>query len=320
MAIDLSVVVVAYKLDRELHRTLDTLTRAYQRNIDNVSFEVIVVDNGSPVPVDAHAVAAHGPEFRVHRIDKASPSPVDAANLGIRLAKGTFVALILDAARMVTPGAFAWALRAHATHPHAVVTPPAWHVGPAHQSVSVQQGFTIESQDVLLDGLGWQADGYQLFDASALAMANPTGFISTITEGCFLVVRKKDLIALGGLDPAFDIPGGGVAARDLVKRLAESPGHQVIVLLGEGSFHQLHSRDAHTAKDPFASWVANYRGVRGGDYEMPQISPWFFGHMPAQATQWAFVPPAPVPGPSPAAVARKTAGRIARRIKRTFVD
>jgi hypothetical protein len=316
----LTIVVVAYNLQRELHRTLATLERGYQRDIDDLAFEVIVVDNGSPTPVDAKAVASHGPEFRVHRIDNASPSPVDAANLGVRLAKGTFVGVVLDAARMVIPGVFSWALRAHATHPHAVVTPPAWHGGPAHQSVSVRQGYTIEAQDTLLDGLGWQANGYELFDASALAMANPTGFISTITEGCFLVVRKKDLLALGGLDPAFNIPGGGFAALDIFKRLAEAPGHQAIILLGEGSFHQLHSRDAHTAQDPFASWVANYRAVRGGDYEMPRINPWFFGHMPPQAQRFAYLPPAPTPGPSFDERARKTAGRIAQRIKRTLAN
>ena len=123
MATVLTIVVVAYNLQRELHRTLATLERGYQRDIDDLAFEVIVVDNGSPTPVDAKAVASHGPEFRVHRIDNASPSPVDAANLGVRLAKGTFVGVVLDAARMVIPGVFSWALRAHATHPHAVVTP-----------------------------------------------------------------------------------------------------------------------------------------------------------------------------------------------------
>ena len=313
----LTVVVVTYKLDRELHRTLATLERGYQRDIDNLTYEVIVMDNGSPTPVDPKAVAKHGPEFRVHRIDNASPSPVDAANLGIKQARGTFVGIILDAARMISPGAFAWALRAHATHPHAVVTPPAWHVGPAHQSISVRQGFTIETQNDLLDSLGWQADGYELFDASALAMANPTGFISTITEGCFLVVRKKDLVAIGGLEPTFDIPGGGFAALDLFKRLAEAPGNQVIILLGEGSFHQLHSRDGHLGEDPYASWRSNYQSVRGGDYEMPRITPWFFGHMPAQAERWAYVAPAPV-ATGAAERARRTAGRVARRIKRVL--
>ena len=46
-SIDLSVVVVFYNMRREAARTLHSLSRAYQQGIDDLDYEVIVVENGS---------------------------------------------------------------------------------------------------------------------------------------------------------------------------------------------------------------------------------------------------------------------------------
>ncbi len=45
--VDLSVIVVFYNMAREAPRTLRSLSRSYQQGIDDLSYEVIVVDNGS---------------------------------------------------------------------------------------------------------------------------------------------------------------------------------------------------------------------------------------------------------------------------------
>ncbi len=47
----LSVIVVAYNMDRELPRTLFTLSTRCQRDVDASAYEVIVVDNGSCRPI-----------------------------------------------------------------------------------------------------------------------------------------------------------------------------------------------------------------------------------------------------------------------------
>ena len=47
LAPELSVVVVVYNMRREAMRTLQSLSRQYQRDIDDVRYEVIVVENGS---------------------------------------------------------------------------------------------------------------------------------------------------------------------------------------------------------------------------------------------------------------------------------
>ncbi|MET0884236.1 MAG: glycosyltransferase family A protein, partial [Acidimicrobiales bacterium] len=48
----LSVVVVTYDMERELPRTLRSLSADLQVGIEASDYEVIVVDNGSPRPVD----------------------------------------------------------------------------------------------------------------------------------------------------------------------------------------------------------------------------------------------------------------------------
>ena len=52
MAPVLSVVVVVHGMARELPRTLQSLAPDYQRGVDAEEYEIGVVDNGSPCPLD----------------------------------------------------------------------------------------------------------------------------------------------------------------------------------------------------------------------------------------------------------------------------
>ena len=61
---DLSIIVVVYDMAREIPRTLQSLSRAYQEHCEDLSYEVLVIDNGSPNPVDESVITAVGPEFR----------------------------------------------------------------------------------------------------------------------------------------------------------------------------------------------------------------------------------------------------------------
>ena len=49
--LSLSVVLVSYNMERELPRTLKSLAPANQVDMDENSYEVIVVDNGSTSPL-----------------------------------------------------------------------------------------------------------------------------------------------------------------------------------------------------------------------------------------------------------------------------
>ena len=49
----LSIVVVGYRMQRELPRTLETLSASYQRDVSGAVYEVIVADNGSEPAMDS---------------------------------------------------------------------------------------------------------------------------------------------------------------------------------------------------------------------------------------------------------------------------
>src|ERR1700722_2871704 len=101
---DVSVVVVVYNMAREAPRTLHSLSADYQRHIDPGDYEVIVVDNGSQPAFDGRLLDGVAGNFRLIRVDSASPSPAHAANRGLAEARGKIIGMMIDGARMVTPG------------------------------------------------------------------------------------------------------------------------------------------------------------------------------------------------------------------------
>ena len=82
------VVVVFYNMRREAARTLHSLSRAYQRGIDDLDYEVHRGRERLRARPEARAeefVRSFGPEFRyVDLGDEATPSPVAALNRGHR--------------------------------------------------------------------------------------------------------------------------------------------------------------------------------------------------------------------------------------------
>jgi len=47
----LSIVVIFHNMRREAQRTLHSLSKAYQRNVDDLDYEVIAIDNASERPM-----------------------------------------------------------------------------------------------------------------------------------------------------------------------------------------------------------------------------------------------------------------------------
>ena len=59
----LSVIVVLYNMQREARRTLYTLSSKYQKDSNENEYEVLVVDNGSQIPVEETFVKSFGANF-----------------------------------------------------------------------------------------------------------------------------------------------------------------------------------------------------------------------------------------------------------------
>jgi hypothetical protein len=271
------VVAVAYDMARELPRTLRSLAPGHQRGLDGVEVEVIVVDNGSPVPLEPQ------PGVRWTRVDPASPSPVRAANEGIRQATGDVVGLIVDGARLASPGLLATALAASRIGERVVVTAPAYHLGSATHMEAAGQGYDAAVEDRLLEACGWEADGYQLFTVSTLAASSGRGWFGPMGESSSLFMRRALWDELGGLDERFALPGGGLANHDLYRRACEAPGTALVVLPGEGTFHQVHGGAATSRRFGWDEMHADYVAIRDQPYKPPRNRPIYFGMIPDQA-------------------------------------
>ena len=66
------------------------------------------------------------------------------------------------------------------------------------------------------------------------------GWFKPIAESNALFLRRESGECLVGLDERFDSPGGGLLNLDTFNRAIEWPDAQLVVLLGEATFHQLH--------------------------------------------------------------------------------
>lgn len=236
----LSIVVIGFDMARELPRTVVSLLPPYQRRVRRGDVEIIVVDNGSTQPVSRDLFPAEA-DVRVLRVDDGGVSPCRAINRGMALARAEHVALMIDGARMVSPGMIRAALDAAALNPQAFVATLGFHLGPKVQQVSVEEGYSRDVEDRLLADIGWpDGDGYRLFDICALGESYALGVLAPPPETTFFVTRKAMFEAIGGYDERFVQLGGGFASFDFFRRAVQAAGDGFIMLVGEGTFHQLH--------------------------------------------------------------------------------
>jgi hypothetical protein len=276
----LSVVVIAYNMARELPRTLQSLSASFQRDIAADDYEVIVVDNGSTAPADEALCGRLCPNAVFHTFADASPSPVAAINHGLAQARGALVGVCIDGARMLSPRMLATALDAARLHPRPVIGTLAFHLGPDVQSRSVANGYDRQVEDALLASVDWVADGYQLFSIASFASSSADGWFSIPAETNALFLSREHWQALGGYDPGFVSPGGGLVNLDTWARACADPTGRVILLLGEATFHQVHGGIA--TNSPASQWQPfhdEYIRVRGTGFVRPTGMPTLLGRI-----------------------------------------
>ncbi|MCP4305450.1 MAG: glycosyltransferase family 2 protein [bacterium] len=284
----LSIIVIFYNMRREAQRTLYSLSRAYQRNVDGLDYEVIAIDNASAQPLDDDMVKTFGPNFRYHCCDTTSVSPVTAVNHGVALAQGDVVAVIVDGARMASPGLIAQSVAALALAPETFACGLAWHIGPDIQPRSIQHGYDQDVEDRLLDVVDWRRDGYQLFSISTIAPSSRNGFLGDLPpEVSWFCMSKVKFEALGGFNPAFRTPGGGLCNHEFRNRAATDPEITSIVILGEGVFHQAHGGAATGAMPnarPDRMFSEEYTRIVGKPFRAdPPVKTLYAGEVTAMA-------------------------------------
>lgn len=264
---ELSLIVVSYDMERELPRTLYTLSPRYQQGIAADDYEVIVIDNGSRHPPRIEDFAHLDMNLQIHSFSDPRPSPVRAINYGLTLAAAPLVGVNIDGARMASPGLLNACRRAARTDSDAVVTTLSFQLGPGPQWLTMQHGYDAAWEDRLLDGIDWQNNGYRLFDISPFTENVTKGWFGPLDESNLLFMHKNLWTDLAGYDPAFESPGGGSANADLLRRALEHPRSHQITVLGEGVFHQIHggthTNSGQNAPNVLKNAVREYFRLRG---------------------------------------------------------
>ena len=216
-------------------------------------------------------VAAFGPEFRYLDMgENASPSPARAVNRALEMARGRTIAFMIDGAHVLTPGVLRHAVEGARAHAPAVIATQQWYVGPGQQVTGVGEGYNQEFEDELFARINWPDDGYRLFEIGHFI--GTRDWFDGMWESNCLFVPREILEQAGVMDESFTSAGGGFANLDLYARAATSPGVNLVTILGEGSFHQVHGGTTTNEDDAvlrarmLASYNEEYRDLRGRSF------------------------------------------------------
>ena len=294
----LSVVVACYGMRRELPRTLISLASDYQVGVRPEDYEVLVLDNGSPQPPRAEDFAHLPLDLKIMVCGSGGPSPARALNRGLASARAGLIGVIIDGARMASPGLLAAAIAAGRLHPRAIVFTQSLMLGHAPQWMSAETGYDQAVEDALLASIDWPADGYRLFDIAywTRPSADESRWFAPGLESNALFMPRALWEELGGYEEAFQSPGGGLVSADLFARACALPDTQLVVVAGEATFHQFHADSASTANIDVANQLKRfsreYAAVRRGALR------------PVRKPYWLFqvaAPPLPAPTPAPLA-------------------
>lgn len=298
----LSVIVVGFDMDRELPRTVASLLPPYQRGLAAREIEIIVADNGSARAVRRDQFPTDA-DVTVLRVDDGGISPCCAINRAAALARGALIAVVIDGARMASPGLLQAAIGAVRIDPEAFVATLGFHLGPRVQQVSVTEGYSQAVEDGLLAGIGWPNDGYRLFEICALGESYRDGVFTAPPETTFFVMATDRFRRLGGFDEGFRTPGGGFCNYDFFERATADPAAPFVMLVGEGTFHQLHygattqaggiRRSVGSTGETLADLYAReYEALRGRPYNRSFPLPVLHGRLTHAAVRPLFFPDA----------------------------
>ena len=286
----LSIIVIAYDMPRQALNTLISLSPAYQQRVDADDYEVIVVENRSARNMDEEAIAALPGQFRYFLRNEKGVSPAPAINFGIAQAKGKFIGLMIDGARMVSPGVVHHALMTFTMTPDALVLVPGYHLGEDEQQFNLSSGYDEAKEQSLLEEIDWWNDGYRLFDISCLSQANPHGIFHPFMECNCLFVHADILADIGGANEQFDMAGGGSLNLYMYRLLAIHPRTDAFVLPGEGSFHQFHggvtTSEIEGRDELLAAQSAQLNRLLGHNFRAPKIQPTLLGKMHGPALRY----------------------------------
>jgi len=244
----ISVIVVSYNMEREVSRTLLSLSEAYQ-DFDSDIYEILLVQNGGK-KLSQSALQAIAPNIKSFTPTKISASPVYAINEAANIAIFDNLIIFIDGARIASSNLLRRYHRIWKLDPHALITCPAYHLGWDNQAFSVADGYNKTIEDRYLTRISWPSKPQSLFDIATNAGSNYCS-LSLSNESNALGITKQCFSKIGGFDTRFDIPGGGLCNLEIFQRALCEVAH-VYNVPSEGTFHQIHNGESTNAEDPGA--------------------------------------------------------------------
>ena len=287
-----SVVLVVYDMPLQAQNTVRSLLPAYQKHVRSEDYEVLIIENESANTMSRTFIDRLPANFTYHLRKETRPTPIYAANDGLARAIGENICVMIDGARLLTPGVVSNLLLGHRLSERAVVTVPGYHLGFELQQKAVGSGYGVEQEKGLMDSISWPQDGYRLFDISCFSGSCAAGFYLPHSESNCISMPRALWDALGGFDTRFDMRGGGVVNLDLYKRACEYPGATHVFLHGEGTFHQFHGGvttggEAAAARQEFITAIMNqYQQIRGAKFQSPVTDTVYLGELPDSAIKF----------------------------------
>ncbi len=236
----ISVIVIGYDMPEQLLNTARSLATDYQQGISADEYEVLIVENRSSNNVDEQAILALGDHFRFFRRENTGRTPVPAINFAFGQARGELVGLMIDGARMLSPGVLRQARDLYRQHPKALVAVPGYHLGQDEQHKAGEPALLRQREKAALASINWPSNGYDLFSISTFSGANRRGYLQPLMECNCLFSSAKHFEDIGYADERFTLGGGGSVNLHMYRSLGLLPDTKLFILPGEGSFHQYH--------------------------------------------------------------------------------
>lgn len=287
-----SFVLIAYNMPGQAENTIRSLLPDYQRGVHSGEYEVLVVENESANTISKAFLDTLPSNFSYHLRKETQPTPIHAINYGLEQARGENICVMIDGARLLTPGVVRNTILGHRIAPLSLVTVPGYHLGFELQQKAVGSGYDVAREQELMRSITWPEDGYRLFDIACFSGSCVHGFYLPHSESNCISMPRHVWEELGGYDPLFDSRGGGLVNLDLYKRACEYPGITHIFLHGEGTFHQFHGGvttggDNSEARQQFIDEIkAQYQQIRGQVYSSPETDPIYLGELPRSAQKF----------------------------------
>ena len=283
----ISIVVVFYDMPWQAANTLYSLSSHYQKSIDAGDYEILAIENNSKRNLGKDAALAIDSNIKYLLRDEPSPSPVAAINEGIDLAQGEFLGLMIDGARMLSPGVLHLAEQATRAMDNPLVMIPGYHLG---GEKSFEQGYSEANDQQLLEQLNWKYDGYELFSRASMSPGNENGYMNPFMESSLLFAARQAFINIGCANKDFNLAGGGSINLHMMRQLGIEQNLNPVVLVGEGSFHQHHggvtTSDSANKRELIEQFQQQLDSYWNGQFEGLRKEPVMLGALPFQAYEY----------------------------------